>query len=379
MPSSPFADDKQAAGLPLLGQHVIAEYYGCCPEILDDLDRLSELLVTAARRSGATPIKQEFHRFLPHGISGVVIITESHLTIHTWPEHRYAAVDFFTCGQSTDPLRAHEYLRQELCASAAHHVTLKRGISLNNGIESAAADAAIYQESLVAPAFVLAERPLRRVALLGGGEGATLREVLRFPEVQRCVLVEVDPELADRRKKQRLDSPQGAFADPRAELCFEDAYRFLERAAMKGEKYDLILCDLPEAEAGGPVAQLYSQSFFALLRNCLAPQGIYAGHMGSLQRTPSALGPQALLPVAAATFEWVMPYLRFLPSERAEWVFAVGGMAARASLPGPAEVDARLAQRRDPAWPCRTYDGETHQRLFSLSKDVRRALAPGHR
>jgi spermidine synthase len=144
---------------------------------------------------------------------------------------------------------------------------------------------------------------------------------------------------------------------------------------MKGEKYDLILCDLPEAEAGGPVAQLYSQSFFALLRNCLTPLGIYAGHMGSLQRSPSILGPQALLPVAAATLEWVMPYVRYLPSHGAEWVFAVGGMAARAPLPSPAEVDARLLQRRDPAWPLQTYDGGTHQRLFTLSKDVRLALA----
>ena len=97
-----------ASNFQVLGRHVIAEYYGCSPELLDDQAGLVDQMVTAARRAGATPVKQEFHHFAPHGISGVVIIMESHLTVHTWPELRYAAVDFFTCGEHTDPLLAHE-------------------------------------------------------------------------------------------------------------------------------------------------------------------------------------------------------------------------------------------------------------------------------
>ena len=111
----------------VLGQHVISDYYGCDPAILDDVERLEAMLVAAARHAGATPIKQDFHRFLPQGISGVVIIAESHLTIHTWPEHGYAAVDFFTCGAHTHPLRAHDLLTTSLRAADSRYQILQRG------------------------------------------------------------------------------------------------------------------------------------------------------------------------------------------------------------------------------------------------------------
>ena len=116
-----------AADLRVLGHHVIAEYQGCDRALLDDPEGLGDLLVAAARRAGATPLKREFHHFSPYGVSGGVIIAESHLTIHTWPEHLYAAVDFFTCGERVDPLCAHAYLGESLRATFTHHVTLERG------------------------------------------------------------------------------------------------------------------------------------------------------------------------------------------------------------------------------------------------------------
>jgi S-adenosylmethionine decarboxylase len=112
----------------VLGQHLIAEYYGCAPGVLDDLEALKEMMLAAAQKAGATPVKAEFHRFMPQGVSGVVIIAESHLTIHTWPEYAYAAIDFFTCGHSTYPMRAHEFLSQALGSSHSHLLTLARGI-----------------------------------------------------------------------------------------------------------------------------------------------------------------------------------------------------------------------------------------------------------
>lgn len=441
-----------ASNFQVLGRHVIAEYYGCRPELLDDLAGLAEQMVTAARRAGATPVKQEFHHFAPHGISGVVIIMESHLTIHTWPEHRYAAVDFFTCGEHTDPLLAHEYLSQSLGATASHHVMLQRGLehqpigmgnlwnarlamggelrairaagpsadktpdlwlsdeqddqvtalrvkkvlhagktafahveiveteaygrllSLDGMIQSAAADEAQYHESLVAPAFVHSQRRLRRVAILGGGEGATLREVLRFAEVERCVMVDIDPELVALCRQHLPTWSDGAFEDPRAELRCEDALSFLQRAAGDGEKFDLILCDLPDAEAGSPLAQLYAPSFFALLASCLEPGGIYAGHVGSLQMAPPVLGPAAVVPAAALCLPGIRAYSCFIPSFGAEWVFAVACRDQELPRLTAAEVDARLAERRDRTRPCRTYDGVTHGRLFALPKELRRAL-----
>lgn len=85
-----------------LGRHIAIEYYDCAPDVLLDKDRIETILLTSARESGATIISSSFHRFDPQGVSGVVIIAESHFTVHAWPEHNYAAVDIFTCADHID-------------------------------------------------------------------------------------------------------------------------------------------------------------------------------------------------------------------------------------------------------------------------------------
>ena len=81
-----------------LGMHTLIDYYDCDPQILRDPAQIREILLDAVRRSGLHIVMHTFHHFAPHGVSGVVVIAESHVTIHTWPEHCYAAVDLFTCG-----------------------------------------------------------------------------------------------------------------------------------------------------------------------------------------------------------------------------------------------------------------------------------------
>ena len=93
-----------------LGRHILVEFYNCKKEILSDHNRIEEYMNEAAKRSNATIVNSVFHHFNPYGVSGAVIIAESHLTIHTWPEYDYAAVDLFTCGDSVDPWKAFEYL-----------------------------------------------------------------------------------------------------------------------------------------------------------------------------------------------------------------------------------------------------------------------------
>ncbi|MCK6552109.1 adenosylmethionine decarboxylase, partial [Myxococcota bacterium] len=80
-----------------LGRHELVELYDCDPATLDDEAAIATHMLAAARAAGATIITERFHKFAPHGVSGVVILAESHLTIHTWPEHGYAALDLFTC------------------------------------------------------------------------------------------------------------------------------------------------------------------------------------------------------------------------------------------------------------------------------------------
>lgn len=111
-----------------LGRHLLAEFYDCNPNILNNVQLIEEAMVDAAVACGATVVTKNFHHFSPYGVSGVVVIAESHLAIHTWPEYGYAAVDLFTCGDSCDPQMAHDFLVEKLGAKSTHVSQLKRGL-----------------------------------------------------------------------------------------------------------------------------------------------------------------------------------------------------------------------------------------------------------
>lgn len=119
-----------------LGHQVTVEYYDCNPRILADTGKLEEVFVAAARESGATVISSHFHAFVPQGTSGVVIISESHFAVHAWPEHDYAAVDIFTCGETIDFDAAVRAIRDGLeSANPIISSMMNRGIVNNLGIE----------------------------------------------------------------------------------------------------------------------------------------------------------------------------------------------------------------------------------------------------
>ncbi|MDO9535463.1 MAG: adenosylmethionine decarboxylase [Bacillota bacterium] len=111
-----------------LGRHVLAEFYGCSPDILNDTAKIEELMVNAALEAGAEIREVVFHQFSPQGVSGVVVISESHLAIHTWPEFGYAAVDVFTCGNTVDPWVSCYYLNKHFIAERMAAKEIKRGI-----------------------------------------------------------------------------------------------------------------------------------------------------------------------------------------------------------------------------------------------------------
>jgi S-adenosylmethionine decarboxylase len=114
--------------LESLGRHLLLELYDCSSEALNSLESVKQAMVEAAKRAEATIIDVVFHEFNPFGISGVVVIAESHLSIHTWPEHRYAAVDIFSCGETLKPAEAANYLVEQFGASRASCVEVKRGV-----------------------------------------------------------------------------------------------------------------------------------------------------------------------------------------------------------------------------------------------------------
>jgi S-adenosylmethionine decarboxylase proenzyme len=108
------------------GQHLLVEYHGCRGEVLDDLELVESTMRRAAEAAGATVVNSVFHPFEPHGVTGVVVLEESHLSIHTWPESGYAAVDFYTCGDCS-PERADPILFDVLGATHREILRVERG------------------------------------------------------------------------------------------------------------------------------------------------------------------------------------------------------------------------------------------------------------
>ena len=111
-----------------LGDHLLIELYDCDTNTINDVIKIEELLLEAVKISGATTLNSIFHKFSPHGVSGVVVISESHFSIHTWPEYGYCALDIFTCGNEIKSHLALEYLKKELRAGNISVTEVKRGI-----------------------------------------------------------------------------------------------------------------------------------------------------------------------------------------------------------------------------------------------------------
>jgi S-adenosylmethionine decarboxylase len=114
--------------LHALGTHLLLELKSCNSKVLNDLKKVQEILVSAAREAKATIIETSFHKFSPFGISGVVVIAESHISIHSWPEYGYAAIDIFTCGDVLKPEVAANYLIEKFQSKEPSIVEMKRGV-----------------------------------------------------------------------------------------------------------------------------------------------------------------------------------------------------------------------------------------------------------
>src|SRR5687767_15388462 len=123
--------ERRPARLNALGRHLLLELFDCDTDAINNLENVKGTLVEAAKRAQATIVDVVFHEFNPFGISGVVVIAESHLSIHTWPEYRYAAVDIFSCGDVLKPEIAANYLVEQFAAERASVVEMQRGMFLN--------------------------------------------------------------------------------------------------------------------------------------------------------------------------------------------------------------------------------------------------------
>jgi spermidine synthase len=241
---------------------------------------------------------------------------------------------------------------------------------LDGDTQSSQADERIYHEALVHPALAgAADRS--EVLILGGGEGATLREVLRHPDVRRCTMVDIDGMVVDLCKRYLPEWSQGAFDDPRARVIIGDALAFLRDDR---ERYGVIISDLTEPLPDSPSNPLFNDAVFALVKERLTDGGIYA-----LQASTGSFHNAELHCKMARTlrrhFRWVASSVTYVPAFDTEWAFLACSDRVDLAALDERVVAAYCAQLRGTSF---FYDAQTHQRLFALPLYLREALArPG--
>jgi spermidine synthase len=238
---------------------------------------------------------------------------------------------------------------------------------IDGDTQSSERDERIYHESLVHPALAALERR-REILILGGGEGATLREVLRAPDVARCTMVDIDGEVVALSKRYLPEWSAGAFEDPRARVVIGDALAFLKE---DGGTYDAVISDLTEPLPDSPSHPLFCDEVFLDIKRRLEPGGVYV-----LQASTVGFHNMALHAKMARTlrrhYRFVRSFYAHVPAFDNDWAFLACSDAVDAGAISPERIGAYVANLRGESF---FYDAETHCRLFSLPLYLRRELA----
>ncbi len=243
-----------------------------------------------------------------------------------------------------------------------------RCLILDGKIQCSEFDEFIYHEALVHPAMIAHPKP-ETVFIAGGGEGATLREVLAHSSVKKAVMVDLDAEVVNICRKHLPFLSEGAFEDSRTELLHADALKYVEETELQ---FDVVIIDLTEPLEEGPAYLLYTQEFYRDLLKRMAPGGLMSLQAGSTSMVIS-YGFAAVIRTLETAFGVVASYQTEVPAFGGTWGFAVASRDDDPRLLAPEEVDRRIADRVSK--PLRFYDGVTHRGIFSLPKQLRDQIA----
>lgn len=326
-----------------LGRHLLIELFDCEATLLAKTESVEQIMVAAAKAAGATIVNTSFHQFAPQGVSGVVVIQESHLAIHTWPEHGFAAVDLFTCGDTIQSLKAYQYLRQVFQAKNTAIVDLKRGqihptetataveellriskngqsrlfhhsenehwltdmkkdvalsirlrqqalwqqqspfqmvevydttaygkmMTLDQVMTYSERDESAYHEMIVHVPVMAAKGKIKKVLVIGGGDGGTVRELLKHESIESIVMVEIDKvviEVAQRFFPNLAD----IFQHPKLALVIEDGRNYIAR--IPDACFDLVIVDATDST--DPRKELFTNNFYENVHRVLSEDGI---------------------------------------------------------------------------------------------------------
>jgi len=314
-----------------LGQHTICEFWGATN--LDSPEITERAFREAVAAGKATLVQLVVHQFAPQGVSAVAVIAESHLSIHTWPELGYAAIDYFTCGdhvdvdaifevltaayEPTDVVR-HQMIRGTSPEEAAfgrfeerepqsmyhasypmarvlenrqtqfqdlllfEHPKAGKVLALDGIVQMTDVDTYVYHEVLTHPALVAHPNP-RTVAVVGGGDAFIVAEALKHDSVEKVYLLELDSDVIETARKHYPVAAE-ALASPRVEVRPADAFATI---AEFDDELDAILVDLTDPI--GQAARLFEDPFYALCEKAMRADGILVAQTESVHFHPNTV------------------------------------------------------------------------------------------
>lgn len=228
-------------------------------------------------------------------------------------------------------------------------------------VQSSLLDEHIYHESLVHPALVTVGNPLN-VLIIGGGEGATAREVLKWKTVESVVMVELDPSVVQLCRRVLPEMSDGVFEDRRFKLVVAEGRGYLE--SLGDGSLDAVVVDVTDPYEGAPSQRLYSQEFYKLVYRKLGDNGVLVTQATSVVHSPFTF--KSILETIRTVFPCVTPLAAYVPSFSSLWGFVVGSKSRACNSLLVEQIDEILSHHI--SGPLKFYSGEVHNMLLQLAE-----------
>jgi len=392
------------------GLHLIGDMVGCrcAPQLLLDGAGFRAKCLEFVSASGLTTMDATFHQFEGSGFTGTVVLAESHLAIHTWPEKQGLTLDVYVCNFSDDNSakarklfdsivgyfqpaecarheveRGGHLLMEPLNDSTGFYIRATRQVGewrtrfqrmqiydtphygklfrLDGFNMTSEKEEFVYHENLIHPALTAHPAP-KKVLIIGGGDGGSSEEALKHPSVEQVTLCEIDEDVIKVAKEHFHAVHHGVFDNPKLRVLVGDGMKFVRETQ---ERFDLIVLDLNDPM--GPAEALYSTEFFQQCRHALAAGGALALHVGSPVARPERVA--ELAQRLNGIFRIVRPYTMYIPLYGSLWAMAVCSDKLDPKAYTADEIDRRIDARK--LQELRYYNGETHEGVFALPNFVR--------
>jgi spermidine synthase len=244
-----------------------------------------------------------------------------------------------------------------------------RSLILDGKTQSTELDEFIYHETLVHPVMISSTKLPTNILIAGGGEGATLREVLKHPSVKKVTMVDIDEQVIKLSCEFLPKHHMNSFDNPKLSLIIADAFEYVKNTK---ELYDVAIIDVPDPLESGPAHKIFTKEFYEYLKNILSPDGILVAQSGATGPSFSDQSFTAVQKTISQVFKYSIGYHTFVPSFGSTWGFVTGSDVVDPSLVSIDFIDTYLSKNN--ISDLKMYDGETHKSLFYLPKYLRASL-----